>query len=141
MSFAGLKQKAAEADEEARRAEERAVFAKVAAGHKFAEEAVAAVEQAAAAAAPSERKALVMRMEEITDCATPKTMPGPMGFGIDWDPLRPSDLRGRAAATYDLLAKKREDLPEDERFDIELRAFPLGRGCVCDWDLSIWIKW
>lgn len=140
MSFAGLKQRAAEADEAQRQAAEQAVFARVAAGHKFAEEAVAAAE-AAAAADPSKRKALVMRMEEVTDCATPRTMPGPMGFGIDWDPLQPSDLRGRARATYDLLAKKREALPEGERFDIELKAFPLGHGCVCGWDLSIWIKW
>ncbi len=142
MSFAGLKQRAADA---AKAKEDEAFEQSLAAAAQEEADARALVAAAEGrvddAVAQGKRELLVLRMEEVRHCSTPRTRPGPMGFGIDWDPLAREDLRGVALKVYDLLAEKREALPEGERFDIALKAYPLGRGCVAGWDLGIFIKW
>lgn len=142
MSFAGLKQKAADA---ARAKEDEAFqrsLADAAQEEADARALVAAAEgRVDDAVAQGKRELLVLRMEEVRHCSTPKTRPGPMGFGVDWDPLTRDDLHGLALKVHDLLAEKREALPPDQRFDIALKAYPLGRGCVAGWDMGIFIKW
>ncbi len=124
MSFAGLKQRAA--------AQDRVI------AQGLVDHAEARLDEAIA---KNKRDLLVLVMEESRDCRAPKATQGLLGFVTRWNPLTRDDLRGRALIAYDLLLQKREALPEDDRFDIVLRAEPIGIGHLVGWSLEIWIEW
>jgi len=137
MSFAGLKQRADEAD----RARQAAEFDRALAADAVEESNARALVRSAEervedAVAEGRRELLVIRLEANRDFVVPRAKR---------DQLTRGSLKGTALRTYDLLAQRREALPVDQRFDIDLGARSLeGRGDPgygYGWDAAIYIKW